>query len=147
MSFLFSVHNNGKGGSVFKVQSRLIVIFKTKTMARKKLAKIPELVKAETRASALESIDANLDLNNGLTLPDYTAQIGNLQKKVSKYNTVLSQVDDLYNEVIAQIDVVNDWSERMLTGIASKFGKNSSQYEMAGGVKKDERKKPKVKKA
>jgi hypothetical protein len=49
--------------------------------------------------------------------------------------------------VIAQIDVVNDWSERMLTGIASKFGKNSSQYEMAGGVKKDERKKPKVKKA
>lgn len=116
-------------------------------MARRKLAKIPELVKAETRASALESIDANLDLNNGLTLPDYNTQIADLQKKVSKYNTVLSQVDDLYNEVIAQIDVVNDWSERMLTGIASKFGKNSSQYEMAGGVKKDERKKPKVKKA
>jgi hypothetical protein len=32
-----------------------------------------------------------------------------------------------------------------LTGVATKFGKNSSQYEMAGGVKKTERKKPKTK--
>jgi hypothetical protein len=30
----------------------------------------------------------------------------------------------------------------MLNGVASKFGTDSSQYEMAGGVRKSERKKP-----
>jgi hypothetical protein len=36
---------------------------------------------------------------------------------------------------------LKDWNERILSGVATKYGKNSSQYEMAGGVKKSERKK------
>jgi hypothetical protein len=30
----------------------------------------------------------------------------------------------------------------MLAGVSSKFGKNSDEYEKAGGTKKSERKKP-----
>ena len=57
------------------------------------------------------------------------------------YNTALSTIDDLYSICIAQIDVIRDWNERVLTGVATKYGKNSSQYEMAGGKRKSERKK------
>jgi hypothetical protein len=111
-------------------------------MARKKLTKVPDLDKGRTRLASIKSIDTALDLGNGITALGYGTQIDLLSTKLNTYNTALSTIDDLYNECIAQIDVVKDWNERVLTGVATKYGKNSSQYEMAGGVKKNERKKP-----
>jgi len=112
-------------------------------MARRKLSRVVELEKATTRLAAIKSIDVNLDLGNGITTQNYETQIILLNTKLAEYNTALSKVDDYYNECIAQIDVIKDLSERVLTGVATKYGKNSSQYEMAGGKRKSERKKPK----
>ena len=111
-------------------------------MARRKLSRVLDLEKGTTRLAAVKSIDVALDLGNGITVPNYETQITALQTKLAKYNTALSTIDDLYNDCIVQIDVIRDWNERVLTGVATKYGKNSSQYEMAGGVKKNERKKP-----
>ncbi|NHN27079.1 hypothetical protein FIA58_015455 [Flavobacterium jejuense] len=115
-------------------------------MARKKLVRVRDLEKATTRLSAVKSIDPALDLANGITIPNYEVEIKALAKKVELYNTTLSTIDDLYNDCIAQIAVLKDWNERVLTGVATKFGKDSSQYEMAGGKRKSERKKPTPKK-
>jgi len=111
-------------------------------MARRKLARVLDLEKGRTRLAAVKSISAELDLGNEITVPNYEAEINLLSTKLNKYNTALSTIDDLYNECIVQIDVLKDWNERILTGVATKYGKNSSQYEMAGGKKKSERKKP-----
>jgi hypothetical protein len=35
---------------------------------------------------------------------------------------------------------LRDMSERMLTGVATKYGKDSDEYEKAGGVRKRDRK-------
>jgi hypothetical protein len=110
-------------------------------MSRKKLERVLDLEKAKTRLAALKSISADLDLGNGITVPFYQDEISQYEKTVELYNTTLSTIDDLYNECIAQKIVMRDWNERVLTGVATKYGKNSSQYEMAGGVKKSERKK------
>ncbi len=110
-------------------------------MARKKLVRVLDLEKGITRLAAVKSIDAALDLGNDISVPNYETQVNLLSKKLSVYNTALSTIDDLYNECIAQINVIKDWNERILTGVATKYGKNSSQYEMAGGRKKSERKK------
>jgi hypothetical protein len=117
-------------------------------MARKKMVRLLDLDKGKTRLSAIKSIDEKLDLANGITAANYETQINLYAAKVDKYNTTLSTIDDLYNECMEQKVVLKDWNERVLTGVATKFGKKSSQYEMAGGVKKTERKKPvaKVKK-
>lgn len=56
------------------------------------------------------------------------------------------KVDDFYNKCNQSLLQVKDLSKRMLTGVASKYGKNSSEYEMAGGTRKSERKKPVAKK-
>ena len=114
-------------------------------MARRKLGRVLDLEKGNKRLAGMKSIDAALDLGNDLTVSNYEAQIIKLNANLGDYNTALSTVDDLYNICIAQIDVLKDWNERILNGVASKYGKNSSQYEMAGGVKKSERKKPKKK--
>ena len=111
-------------------------------MSRKKLIRVPDLDKGKTRLASIQSIDVALDLGNGITAPNYEIEVTLLETKVSKYNKTLSTIDDLYNEYIAQNGIVRDWNDRVLTGVATKYGKNSSQYEMAGGVKKSERKKP-----
>jgi len=111
-------------------------------MARKKLARVIDLDRARTRLAAIKSIDAALDLGSGFTASNYEAEIQSLNADLEAYNTALSTVDDLYNNCIAKINSVRDWNERILAGVATKYGKNSSQYEMAGGVKKSDRKKP-----
>lgn len=115
-------------------------------MARKKLVRVLDLEKGITRLAAVKSIDVSLDLGNGISVPNYETEIKALTTKLSAYNTALSTIDDLYNECIAQVEVLKDWNERVLTGVATKYGKNSSQYEMAGGKRKSERKKPTPKK-
>jgi hypothetical protein len=111
-------------------------------MARKKLVRLPDLDKGKTRLSAIKSIDDKLDLANGITAVNYEEQVNLMISKVDKYNTALGTIDDLYNDCMDQKAILKDWNERVLTGVATKFGKKSSQYEMAGGVRKTERKKP-----
>ena len=97
--------------------------------------------KAVTRLAALKSIDEKMDLGNGLTVAIYANALNDLRTKVDKYNTHLSVADEFKNQVGESEKTLKDLSERMLSGVASKFGKNSDEYEKAGGVKKSERKK------
>ena len=115
-------------------------------MARRKLARIKQYDLAKTRLAALKSIDPALDLGNGMVLVNYQKSVDKFTGLLTNYNTALSTVDDLYNQCNASLLEVQDLSERMLAGVASKFGKNSSEYEMAGGTRKTERKKPAPKK-
>lgn len=110
-------------------------------MARqKKLSSFLE--SAQQRLVALSTIDPALDLGNGLTLATYRTEVSSAKAKQDAYNTLLSQVDQAYNEFQAAEKAIRDLSERMLAGVASKYGKDSSEYEMAGGTRKSERKRP-----
>lgn len=115
-------------------------------MARKKLEKVPTLDKGKTRLASVKSIDVALDLGNGVTAAAYEAEIELLKTKVADYNTLLSGVDNSYNQYEAQLEVVKTWNERVLTGVGFKYGMDSNEYEMAGGKRKSERKKPSSKK-
>jgi uncharacterized protein YukE len=95
---------------------------------------------AVTRLAALKSIDAKMELGNGLDIAKYETAIKDLQAKLERYNTNLSMLDEQLNQVQASELMLSDLSERMLTGVASRFGKDSDEYEKAGGKKKSERK-------
>ena len=97
---------------------------------------------AINRLANLKSISTTLDVGNGLTVGNYETAINVLRQKLDDYNMALSSVDEKYNVVQEVEKGLKDLSERMLAGVAVKFGKNSHQYEMAGGVRKSERKKP-----
>ncbi|MBD2107620.1 hypothetical protein [Leptolyngbya subtilissima] len=98
---------------------------------------------AQRRAAALRSLGANLDLGNGLTLAEYNQLIEAVRADIASYNEVLSQVDNASNSVQAGEKKLRDLSELMLMAVAAKYGKDSSEYEMAGGTRKSDRKKPK----
>jgi hypothetical protein len=88
------------------------------------------------------SIEPDLDLGNGLTLGAYWEAINGLREKQHRYNALLSSVDSLYNELLADERALGEMSEHMLSGVKVKFGRDSVEYEMAGGVRRSERKRP-----
>ena len=99
------------------------------------------LDKASQRAAGLKSIDPALDLG-GVTLAAFNAQIDKLRADLGAYNTLMSELDTLTNGLKAQEAQLAEYHNRMLSGVATRFGKDSSEYEAAGGVRKSERKKP-----
>ena len=110
-------------------------------MARTKKTS-PALESAQTRLAALTSIDPKLSLGTGLGISDYDARITSTRQCLDTYNTLLSQVDGAYNEFLAEEASLRDLSERMLAGVAAVYGRDSDEYEKAGGVRKSERKRP-----
>jgi hypothetical protein len=107
--------------------------------------RVLDLEKGKLRLVGLKSIKEDLNFGDNLSVAIYDTQLSLLETKLKTYNQTLSDIDNLYNECIAQIDVIKDYNERMLSGVTLKYGKNSSEYEMAGGTRKSERKKAKPK--
>jgi hypothetical protein len=94
------------------------------------------LDKAQRRIAGLKSIDPSLDLGNGLTIQAFSTLIEATRQKVEAYNTALSVVDQSYNNSLEAEQLLSELSERMLTGVVSKYGKSSNEYEMAGGARR-----------
>ncbi|PZO09939.1 MAG: hypothetical protein DCF25_21225 [Leptolyngbya foveolarum] len=110
-------------------------------MARRKRSS-RVLERAQRRLDGVQSIDQKLDAGGGFTALGYQKMIAQLRADISAYNTALSTVDALTNKVAETELQLAEYSERMLLGVAAKYGKDSHEYEMAGGVKKSDRKRP-----
>ena len=110
-------------------------------MRRKRLS--ATLENAEVRAASMDSMESKLDLGNGRTLELYWEAINGMRAKQQQYNALLSPVvDQLYNEPRADKRALGEMSEHMLSGVKVKFGRDSAEYEMTGGVRQPERKRP-----
>jgi hypothetical protein len=99
----------------------------------------PAVKKGRQRALNMGSLNPNLDLGHGLTLPAYLEAIDTTHNKFEAYNTALLQLTRLYDEAIAAEVNLNDLNERMFSGVLTKFGRNSTEYKMAGGKLKSRR--------
>ena len=100
------------------------------------------LDKAQQRAAGLASISPTLDLGSNLTLTAFKTANADTQARLDAYNAALAVVDAAYNALLAGEDNLAALNERMLLGVATKYGLDSSEYEMAGGKRKSERKRP-----
>lgn len=100
------------------------------------------LDKARVRSAGIRSVSPTLDLGNGLNVTAFEAAISTVQARLAAYNEALATIDQLQNELNAAEKILGDLSERMLAGIGARFGKDSSEYEQAGGKRKSERKTP-----
>jgi uncharacterized phage infection (PIP) family protein YhgE len=100
------------------------------------------LDKAKRRLSGVRSINENLQINQRLTAQNYSNYVNHLNEKLSAYNQALSDMDALRSEVDEAEDFLAKFSEQMLLGIAAEFGKDSIEYEKAGGIRNRDRKRP-----
>ncbi|MBN3885144.1 MAG: hypothetical protein V7K64_17605 [Nostoc sp.] len=97
------------------------------------------LEKAEFRTAGLKAIDPTMDFGDGRNLESMTQLIEQYRTKIDAYNTALAVIDSSKTEMDELDRNLSDLTEKMLLGVAFKYGKDSREYEMAGGVRKSDR--------
>ena len=90
------------------------------------------------RLANLKAIDPNLDLGNNLTVAAYDAKISQVQTTQSTYNGLLAQADAAGNDLNTEEKELRDMSSQMLSAVKVKYGRDSNEYEMAGGKRLSE---------
>jgi hypothetical protein len=105
------------------------------------------ITNAQQRAANLKAIDVNLELGDDLTVATFETEIAEVQNVLAAYNAQLAKADALGNEFKEKEKRLRGMSSRMLAGVGVKYGKDSSEYEMAGGTRTSEitrSRKPKI---
>jgi hypothetical protein len=111
-------------------------------MARMKKTAGRDIQNAKKRLAGMKAIDPALKINDEVTVEIFETAINKAVTGIDVYNGMLSTADNKLNEIDGDIKTMNDLSTRVLSGGESKFGKDSSEYEMLGGTRTSERKKP-----
>ncbi|MDZ8261424.1 hypothetical protein [Nostoc sp. ChiQUE01b] len=97
------------------------------------------LEKAQLRAAGLKSIVPSIKFDENYSLEKLIESIEQLHNKLDVYNTALSMVDSSRTEIEEMEKNLSQLSEKMLMVVAIKYGKDSREYEMAGGVRNSDR--------
>ncbi|WP_414575887.1 hypothetical protein [Anabaena sp. CCY 9402-a] len=107
-------------------------------MARKKRSS-RILEKAEFRVAGLKAIDPNLNLDDTCNLQNLTQLIDRFHNMLDDYNAAIAMIDSSKKKLDDMEKNLSQVSDKMLMGVGFKYGKNSSEYELAGGVRDSER--------
>jgi uncharacterized protein YukE len=98
------------------------------------------LEQATDRLNGLKSINPIPDFGNGLSVTAFEQAINAFRAKLDGYNRKLSDIDDELNSLEDNERELKDLNGRFLAGTGAMYGKNSSQYEVVGGVRTSDRK-------
>ncbi|MBC6431016.1 hypothetical protein FM036_09360 [Nostoc sp. HG1] len=96
------------------------------------------LEKAELRLTGFKAIDPSMDFGDIRNLQNVTQLIEQYRSKIDAYNTALAVINSSRTEMDELDKNLNDLVEKMLIGVAFKYGKDSREYEMAGAVRKSD---------
>ena len=106
---------------------------------KKKSLALPDATK---RLSGMRSIDPKLDFGSGYSNTEFAKRIDKVNVDLDAYNTLLSKVDEAYNAFVDSEKALVKFSGKMLANVGIRYDKDSSEYEMAGGVRTRDRKRP-----
>ena len=104
---------------------------------RKRTSRVLE--NAELKSAGLKAIDLNLDFGDACSLTKLTQLIEELRAKIDAHNTAVSAVDSCKTQIEQLEKSLGNLCEKLLIGVAFKYGKDSQEYEIAGGVRTSER--------
>ncbi|MBW4422775.1 MAG: hypothetical protein KME13_26960 [Myxacorys californica WJT36-NPBG1] len=107
-------------------------------MARKKRTS-SVLTKAESRIAGLKAIDLTMDFGNDRNIPQLNQMIDQVRARLNTYNDALALIDSTKNELSDLEKQLNTLTDQMLLGVALQYGRDSHQYELAGGVRTSDR--------
>jgi hypothetical protein len=99
------------------------------------------IANAQSRMAAIQAIDPTLNLGQGISVTEFNLKIEAARQALEDYNKALSVIDQVGNDFTTLERSLTDLSNRMLSGVATVYGKSSSQYKMVYGSKRS-RKRP-----
>lgn len=104
---------------------------------RKRSSRILE--KAEFRVAGLKAIDPNINFDNTYNLQNLTQLIEQFHNMLDDYNAAIAMIDSSKQKLDETEKTLSQISDKMLMGVGFKYGKNSTEYELAGGVRDSDR--------
>ena|SRR5947209_3421985 len=93
------------------------------------------IAKAIVRSNNLKAISPTLDLGGGLSVEAFDQVIEQAEAAQDDYNQTVAVLDEKGNKLDALLKQASEMSARMLAGVGAKHGKNSNEYEVAGGTR------------
>jgi hypothetical protein len=99
----------------------------------------PVLEKTERRVIGFKSIDSSLDFGDSISLDNLIQLTGQLRHQIDQYNMMLTALDSAKAKIETLEKSICETSERLVSGVVLKYGKDSREYEMIGGVRKSDR--------
>ena len=102
--------------------------------------KSPVLDIARQRLAGLKAILPAPDLGKALTMEGYEADIDGYSDRQDSYNSKLATLDDETNQLDDLEQRLNDLNQRVLAAVKATYGPDSSEYELAGGTRRSDRK-------
>lgn len=104
---------------------------------------------AKKKLNAMTKIDTaqnkTVDYGNDsdpLTAATLTAKLQEYDAAMKDYDTAMDTVTEVQNRVNIIEDQLGEYNKRILKSAAGKFKEESDEYEMLGGTRPSERKKP-----
>ncbi|MBD2303728.1 hypothetical protein H6G80_33585 [Nostoc sp. FACHB-87] len=97
------------------------------------------LEKAQFRVAGMKAIDPNLNFDDTHNLQSITELIEQFKKMLEDYNSALAVIDSSKQKLDEMEKTLKQVSDRMVTGVGFKYGRNSNEYELAGGIRESER--------
>jgi hypothetical protein len=97
------------------------------------------------RLAGLKQIDPAPDFGGSLNAAGGQALVTDLGGELDSYNHNSVALDEQQNVVETKEDKAGDWNKRVLAAVGAKYGTDSPEYELVGGTRTSDRKKPKAK--
>ena len=94
------------------------------------------------RLAGLKKINPAPDFGSSLNAAGGQAVITDLTDELDSYNQNMAALDEQQNLVDTKENAAGDWHKRILAAVGAKYGTDSSEYEMVGGTRVSERKRP-----
>ncbi|OUL27170.1 hypothetical protein [Nostoc sp. 106C] len=97
------------------------------------------LEKTEQRKIGFQTIDPNLNFGDSISLQHLTELTGQLREELYQYNRLLNSLDSAKDNIETLEKTIRETLERLVSGVVLKYGKDSREYELTGGVRKSDR--------
>ena len=97
------------------------------------------LEKAKFRVAGLKAIDPNITFDDTYSLQNLTRLIAEFHSMLDRYNDAMAVIDSSKKQLDEMEKILSKVSDKMLAGVGFKYGKDSDEYELAGGVLDSER--------
>jgi len=100
------------------------------------------LAKTSGKLAVMKSIDPKLDFSGGVSVTAFTKTTGDLKAAIDEATHYESELARVNVQIKQHSATARDLNARVLTGAATRFGRDSEQYKQLGGKRQSERKKP-----
>ena len=110
-------------------------------MARQK-RNSPVLQAAREKLAGLKKFRTPPDFGPALSVEAFEAEVTGYATDETSYNQDVAALDDKTNRLDTRESGLKDLSLRITAAVKAQFGPDSSEYELVGGTRRSDRKKP-----